>query len=127
MSDPVACYVISGEHGARKKVLDNALPDAAGVFFYTPGICLNTPFESLLSGRTVFAFEIAQEYPPRVPVSRLAQRLRYIRRYLSVRVPGGVPALSIGGKIYDEKYFCIYCPGFLGCALCGFGPKFYQP
>src|SRR5215813_11495365 len=36
MSDPVACYVISGEHGARKKVLDNALPDAAGVFFYTP-------------------------------------------------------------------------------------------
>src|SRR5215510_9279392 len=36
MGDPAACYVISGEHGARKKVLDNALPDAAGVFFYTP-------------------------------------------------------------------------------------------
>src|SRR5215510_13970353 len=101
-------------------------------FFTPPGICLNPPFESLLSGPTVFGFEIAQEYPPRVPVSRLARRLRYVRRYLSVRsrrkVPGGASAnLSIGGKIYDEQNVCIYCPGFLGCALCGFGPKFYQP
>jgi len=50
------------------------------LFLHPPGICLNTPFESLLSGPTVFGFEIAQEYPPRVPVSRLAQRLRYSGR-----------------------------------------------
>ena len=54
-------------------------------FFTLPRICLNTPFESFLSGPTVFGYEIAQEYPPRVSVSRLAQRLRYIGLDLSVR------------------------------------------
>src|SRR5262244_2714909 len=103
ISDTPATYAISDEQGGRKKVLDNALLDAAGVFFYTPpGICLNPPFESLLSGPTVFGFEIAQEYPPRVPVSRLARRLRYIRRYLRVRsrrkVPGGA-----SGKFINRR------------------------
>src|SRR5215813_1694230 len=36
ISDTPATYAISDEQGGRKKVLDNALPDAAGVFFYTP-------------------------------------------------------------------------------------------
>src|SRR5262249_38355011 len=57
------------------------------------------------------------------PHARAAQQLRYMRRDISVRSRRkgpleGLPAyLSIGGKIYDEQNVCIYCPGFLGCAL----------
>ena len=59
----------------------NRVRSAPQVSFFTPPrICLNTPFESFLSGPTVFGYEIAQEYPPRVPGSRLAQRLRYSGR-----------------------------------------------
>src|SRR5262249_35665319 len=73
------------------------------LFLHPPGICFNTPFESFLSGPTVFSFEIAQEYPPRVPVSRLAQRLLHLRHLVCdpvARSLEGLPAyLSIGGKI----------------------------
>src|SRR5262245_34619593 len=106
-------------------------------FFTPPGICLNTPFEtnfrSFSPGRLSYGFEFAQEYPPGSKFLGLAQRLRYIGRYLtSVRSrrkgPGGAFTVFINRrKMYDDKNGCINCPGFLGCALCGFRAKSYRP